>query len=87
MPRRHVVITAHNGVHARPVAELVRLVQAHEHGVTLQTSTGAVVDLSSVLAVMDLALAEGDEVVLETPEAVGADAVLDTLAHVLDPRG
>ncbi|KNY06374.1 HPr family phosphocarrier protein [Microbacterium sp. GCS4] len=87
MPRRHVVITAHNGVHARPVAELVRLVQAHSHGVTLQTSTGAVVDLSSVLAIMDLALAEGDAVVLETPESPGADAVLDTLAGVLDPRG
>lgn len=86
MPRRHVVITAHNGVHARPVAELVRLVQAHPHAVTLRTSTGAIVDLSSVLALMDLALAPGDAVVIETAESPGADAVLDTLAAVLDPR-
>lgn len=86
MPRRHVVITAHNGVHARPVAELVRLVQAHTDTVTLRTSSGAEVDLSSVLAVMDLALAPGDAVVLETAESADADAVLDTLAGVLDPR-
>ncbi|WP_314425070.1 HPr family phosphocarrier protein [uncultured Microbacterium sp.] len=85
MPRRQVVITAHNGVHARPVAELVRVVQAHPHAVTLQTSTGAVVDLSSVLALMDLGLAPGDVVVLETPDAAGAESVLETLASVLDP--
>lgn len=85
MPRRHVVISAHNGVHARPVAELVRLVQAHPHPVTLRTSAGAIVDLSSVLALMDLALAPGDAVVLETSDSADADAVLDTLASVLDP--
>lgn len=87
MPKRQVVITAHNGVHARPVAELVRLVQAHPHPVTLRTSSGAVVDLSSVLALMDLALAPGDAVVLETRESFDAEAVLDTLADVLAPRG
>ncbi|MCM3780229.1 MULTISPECIES: HPr family phosphocarrier protein [Microbacterium] len=86
MPKRHVVISAHNGVHARPVAELVRLVQAHPHPVTLTTTTGSVVDLSSVLAIMDLGLAEGDAVVLETAESTRADAVLDTLVEVLDPR-
>ena len=75
MPRRQVVISAHNGVHARPVAELVRVVQEHPHAVTLKTSTGAVVDLSSVLALMDLGLAPGDVVVLETVEATGAERV------------
>jgi phosphocarrier protein HPr len=85
MPRRQVVISAHNGVHARPVAELVRVVQEHSHAVTLQTSTGAVVDLSSVLALMDLGLAPGDVVVLETADTTGAERVLDTLAGVLDP--
>lgn len=86
MPRRHVIITAHNGVHARPVAELVRVVQAHPHTVTLRTASGASVDLSSVLALMDLGLARGDAVVLETAESADAAAVLDTLAEVLDPR-
>ncbi|MCI1019416.1 HPr family phosphocarrier protein [Microbacterium sp. C5A9] len=86
MPRRQVVITAHNGVHARPVAEIVRVVQAHPHAVTLRTSTGAVVDLSSVLALMDLGLTSGDVVVLETADSAGADRMLDTLSGVLDPR-
>lgn len=86
MPTRHVIISAHNGIHARPVAELVRLAQAHEHPVILRTASRAEVDLSSVLAVMDLALAEGDAVELETRESQGADALLDDLAAVLDPR-
>ncbi|WEK60310.1 MAG: HPr family phosphocarrier protein [Candidatus Microbacterium colombiense] len=86
MLRRHVIISAHNGVHARPVAELVRVVQAHPDAVTLRTADGAVVDLSSVLAVMDLALAPGDAVVLETRDSAGGAAVLDTLSEVLDPR-
>ena len=86
MLSRQVIISAHNGVHARPVAELVRLAQAHDRPVTLRTATGAVVDLSSVLAMMDLALAPGDVVTLETAESTGAAAVLDTLAAVLDPR-
>ncbi|HWS50350.1 MAG TPA: HPr family phosphocarrier protein [Microbacterium sp.] len=85
MPTRHVIITAHNGVHARPVAELVRLVQAERRSVTLRTSAGTAVDLSSVLAVMDLALAPGDAVVLETGDGEGSDALLDTLAAVLSP--
>lgn len=85
MPRRQVVISAHNGVHARPVAELVRVVQEHPHPVTLQTSTGVVVDLNSVLALMDLGLAPGDVVVLETADSTGAEKVLDTLEGVLDP--
>lgn len=86
MPSRHVTITAHNGVHARPVAEIVRVVQSHRDSVTLRTADGVVVDLSSVLAVMDLGLAEGDAVTLETPESSDAAAVLDTLSDVLAPR-
>jgi phosphotransferase system HPr-like phosphotransfer protein len=54
--------------------------------VTLRTADGVVVDLSSVLAVMDLALAPGDAVTLETRESSDAAAVLDTLSEVLAPR-
>lgn len=85
MPTRRVRISAHNGAHARPVAELVRLAIAHTAPVTLATSTGTVVDLSSILAVMDLALSEGEEVVLTTPDAEDADRLLDTMAGVLAP--
>ncbi|MFS0854507.1 HPr family phosphocarrier protein [Microbacterium sp. 179-I 3D4 NHS] len=85
MPTRHVIITAHNGVHARPVAELVRLAQAHGAPVSLRTAEGTRVDLRSVLAVMDLALGAGDAVDLETADAPGADRLLDTLVRVLSP--
>jgi phosphotransferase system HPr-like phosphotransfer protein len=54
--------------------------------VSLRTSSGAVVDLSWVLALMYLAVAPGDAVVLETAESADAESVLDTLAGVLDPR-
>lgn len=87
MPTRRVIISAHNGVHARPVAELARQVQTHRRTVTLRTSDGATVDLGSVLAVMDLALSPGDTVVLETADGEGSDALLETLAAVLAPPG
>lgn len=85
MPSRRVIVSAHNGVHARTVAELVRLAQSHEKAITLRTADGSTVDLSSVLAVMDLAIGPGDAVVLETAESASSDAVLAQLAAVLDP--
>ena len=81
-----MVVSAHNGVHARPVAELVRLAQSHGAPITLRTADGTAVDLSSVLAVMDLGIASGDAVVIATRESDTADRVLDQLAEVLDPR-
>lgn len=86
MPTRRVIIRAHNGVHARPVAELARLAQSHRDAITLRTTNGAEVDLSSVLAVMDLALVRGDEVALSTTASTDADEVLDALAAVLARR-
>lgn len=86
MASRRVIVSAHNGVHARPVAELVRLAQSHGSLITLRTADGSTADLSSVLAVMDLAIGPGDAVVLETAESASSDAVLDQLAEVLDPR-
>lgn len=87
MPTRRLIVSAHNGVHARPVAELVRLAQSHGSPVTLRTADGTTVDLSSVLAVMDLAISSGDAVVLETAASDTAEDVLDQLAEVLAPRG
>lgn len=85
MTTRHVKIGIPAGAHARPVAELARLVLAHGAPVRLTASSGETVDLSSVLAVMDLALAVGDAVTLHA-EGPDADAVLDALAAVLAPE-
>ncbi|MBN8206965.1 HPr family phosphocarrier protein [Microbacterium esteraromaticum] len=81
--RRRVTVAVEHGVHARPVAELVRLAEQHGAPVMLSTDSGQRVDLSSVLAVMDLAIAAGDEVVLEVAPSPGADALLDALSEVL----
>lgn len=85
MATRRVTISAHNGIHARPVAELARLAMAYDRPVTVRTAAGASADLASVLAVMDLALAEGDVVVLETPDAPASESLLDALSEVLSP--
>ncbi|WP_217183328.1 HPr family phosphocarrier protein [Streptomyces sp. AC495_CC817] len=86
MATRKVRITAHNGAHARPVAELARLAMAHDGRVIVRTAAGAEADLTSVLAVMDLALAEGDVVALEAADGPASEALLDALVEVLAPR-
>lgn len=83
--RRRVVVGVDDGAHARPVATLARLAQAHKSPVLLATSTGSSADLSSVLAVMDLAIATGDEVTLEVADSPAAAALLDALEAVLSP--
>lgn len=85
MPTRHVVISAQDGLHARPVAEVARLVLAHPDPVTMTTAAGDTVDAGSVLAVMNLALSAGDRVRLDTPASPSAELVLDELSAVLDP--
>ena len=87
MPTRRVTITAAHGAHARPVAELVRLALEHSAPVSITTAGGAVVDLSSVLEVMELGLTEGDEIVLGTAPSPHAESVLHEMAKVLDPKG
>ncbi len=60
MPTRRLIVSAHQR-RARPGrwAELVRLAQSHGAPVTLRTADGTTVDLSSVLAVMDLGISSG----------------------------
>lgn len=83
--RRRVTVAVDHGVHARPVAELVRLAEAHGAPVFLSNRDGATVELSSVLAVMDLAIASGDEVTFEVADSPQAQTLLDALAAVLAP--
>jgi len=86
MPIRQVVITAHDGMHARPVAELARLALAHPDPIILTASGGDGVDVSSILAVMDLTLGTGDAVTLETAASATAERVLDEMAAILSPQ-
>ncbi len=81
MAQRRVVITAAAGLHARPAAQLARLAREHPGGIRLR-SGDATVDAASVLAVMDLALGRGAEVVLEADGPRAEDA-LDVAARIL----
>ncbi|MDT0158661.1 HPr family phosphocarrier protein [Microbacterium sp. ARD32] len=84
--RRRVTVGVDAGAHARPVAELARLALAHGSPVVLTTRAGEAADLTSVLAVMDLAIGSGDEVVFEVADSPGAAALLDALEAVLSRR-
>lgn len=86
MLRRRVRVGVDDGAHARPVAELARLAQAHDAPVLLTTSSGASAELTSVLAVMDLAIAAGDEVTFEVADSPTSPALLDALERVLSRR-
>lgn len=86
MPTRRVTISVADGLHARPVAELARIALAHTLPITMQSASGEVVELSSVLAVMEAGFSMGDEVTLTTAEHPSANALLDDLAAVLDPH-
>lgn len=84
MPSRRVTVTIEDGLHARPVAELVRLAEEHSAGATI-SARGAIADLRSVLAVMDLALRHGDEVVIDVPDSPGAEVLIERLARIVAP--
>ncbi|MER7796966.1 HPr family phosphocarrier protein [Microbacterium sp. NPDC096154] len=83
MSQRRVVIGVATGLHARPAAELARLAQGVPGGLRIRVGAD-VVDASSVLAVMDLALSAGDPVVLEA-DGPGAGAALDAAEALLAP--
>lgn len=80
MVRRNVVVNAPGGLHARPAAELARLAAQLPGGVRIGLGAHDPVDAASVLSVMNLGVAQGDEVTLE---AAGTDAEA-TLARIAD---
>lgn len=82
MPQRTVVIASPSGLHARPAALFVKAAAASGVGVRIAKSGGDPVDAASMLDVLTLNAAQGDEVVLSA-EGEGADEALDSLADLL----
>jgi phosphocarrier protein len=82
MATRQVVIGSSVGLHARPATLFVQAVTTSGIPVTIGRSNQPGVDARSILQVMALGVAHGEEVWLES-EAEGADAVLDSLAELL----
>jgi phosphocarrier protein HPr len=82
MPEREVAIGSKVGLHARPAALFVRAASGVPGPVTIAKDGGAEVDAKSILAVLGLGAAYGNNVRLRA-EGDGADAALDALADLL----
>ena len=83
MPERRVVVGSKVGLHARPAALFVQAAAKQPVKVTIAKDGRDPVDARSILAVLSLDVRGGEEVVLATAEAEGAEAALDELATVV----
>ncbi len=82
MAERQVAIGSSVGLHARPATIFVKAVQASPSSVTIARGAGDPVDASSILNVLTLNVASGDEVTLRA-DGDDADATLDALVELL----
>ncbi|MEU4094965.1 HPr family phosphocarrier protein [Streptomyces sp. NPDC026673] len=82
MAERRVTIGWAEGLHARPASIFVRAATAAGVPVTIAKADGAPVNAASMLAVLSLGAAGGEEVVLAS-DTEGADAALDGLAKLV----
>ena len=82
MPERRVTVAIAEGLHARPAALFVKLAGEQPASVTVRKDGEDPIDANSILGVMTLGAAAGDELVL-TAEGDGAEASLDALEQYL----
>lgn len=86
MVKKTVILTAPNGMHARPAGELVKLAKSLDGKVMLATSAKSV-SASSMLAVLSLGLKSGTEITVTAEggsEQANLDAVVDFIANIKD---
>lgn len=82
MSERHVVIASSIGLHARPAALFTQAAATAPVPITIAKAGSEPVDARSILMVLSLGIAHGDEVVL-TADGDGAEQSLDQLADLL----
>ncbi|MBU6143994.1 MAG: HPr family phosphocarrier protein [Acidobacteria bacterium] len=75
-------VAAAEGLHARPAADFVRAVTLSGHQVELSNSAGRVVDGSSILGVLSLAVKQGEQVHIQV-SGPDSQAVLEGLIAVV----
>lgn len=80
---RNVTVGSSVGLHARPASLFVQAVEASGHDVTISKASGDSADGASILAVLALAVGNGDELELVV-EGDEADRVADELAALLE---
>ena len=83
MAERKVVVQSPVGLHARPAALFTKAASGSGLQVTISKGDGPAVPASSILSVLQLNVAHGDEVTLQA-DGDSADAVLDQLVTLLE---
>jgi phosphocarrier protein HPr len=83
MIERRAVIGSAVGLHARPAALFVQAAAEAPVAVTIAKAGGEPVDARSILFVLTLGAAHGDEVVLRA-EGEGAEQALESLVALLE---
>ncbi|MBR7182528.1 MAG: HPr family phosphocarrier protein [Alistipes sp.] len=81
-----VVLTAPNGMHARPAGELVKLAKSLDGKVTLATSVKSV-SASSMLGVLSLGIKSGTQITVTAEggsEQANLRAIVDVIANIKD---
>lgn len=71
-----------NGLHARPAKMLSQAAKAAGSPISIAKNGGEPVNASSILSLISLGVAQGDELTLSA-EAADAEQVLDRLAEIL----
>lgn len=82
MIERRVTIGSRVGLHARPASLFVQRVNQMPIEVTIAKNGAQAVDARSIMSVLSLNIASGEEVVLTTP-ADGAEEMMDSLSALL----
>jgi phosphocarrier protein HPr len=82
MPEIRVRISSPVGLHARPASLFVKAAARHPGTVSIGRPGADPVDARSMLSVLSLAIAHGEEVVLRT-DGDGAQEALDELSALL----
>jgi phosphocarrier protein HPr len=82
VPERRVTVAIAEGLHARPAALFVKLAGEQPVAVTVRKDGNDPVAANSILGVMTLGAALGDEVVLSA-DGDGAETALDALEKYL----
>ena len=83
MPARTVKVASSSGLHARPAAIFSQAASEQPVPVTIETSGAAPVKASSILMLLTLDVAHGDEVTLRA-EGESAEESLDLLCALLE---
>lgn len=83
MAERTVTIASKTGLHARPAGIFAKAAEEQPATVTIEKAGGNAVQASSMLMLMTLGAAQGDEVTLRA-EGEGAEESVGALADLLE---